>query len=213
MMSTRPNVEIVSATARLISSIRPTSATQSAALPPALTISSTAERPCFSVRVAIITRAPCDANTRAIPRPIPWPPPVTIATLSLSLPASMALSRLRRSDEPRLHEHRRKDPRGAGDEKRPTQQIDVHVDTLLDHARRKAWAHSEPEHLHRDRVDDHPAPPIEARHCAEQVRMGEVPGEVVDADGDQVQHRAELADEKVKGHGATDDTDGERQRA
>jgi hypothetical protein len=116
-------------------------------------------------------------------------------------------------DAPRLRQYRRQDQRGAGDEECTTQQIDVHVDALLDDARRETWAQSETEHLHGDRVDDDPAPPIEARHCAEQVRVGEVPGKVVDADGDQVQRRAELTDEKVEGHGATDDADGERHGA
>ena len=76
-----------------------------------------------------------------------------------------------------------------------------------------ARAHGEPEHLHRDRVNDDTPVPIEARHRPEQVWVGEVPGEIIDADRDQVRGRAEPADEKVERRGTADDPDGERHRA
>ena len=88
-----------------------------------------------------------------------------------------------------------------------TEQVDVHVDALLDDARREARADREPEHLHRDRVDDDTPATIEARHGAEQVRVGKVPGEVVDADRDQIRGRAEPADQEVERRGAADDAD------
>src|SRR5258707_15293913 len=42
--------------------------------------------PFLDVRVAINTSAPAAANRRAMPSPMPWPAPVTRATLFLSSP-------------------------------------------------------------------------------------------------------------------------------
>ena len=79
-------------------------------------ISSTAVRPCFSVRVAIMTCAPSAAKTRAMPRPMPWPPPVTIATLPSQPAGAHGSGRLQRTNAPRLRQDGRQDERGAGDE-------------------------------------------------------------------------------------------------
>src|SRR5882762_4377606 len=80
-MSSRPKCSTVCATTRFTSLWRPTSVWLSQATPPSFTMESATDRPFARLRVAMTTLAPALAKTRAIPSPMPWPAPVTIATL------------------------------------------------------------------------------------------------------------------------------------
>src|SRR5438132_7591456 len=82
--STLPQRRTVSSTARSTSSRRPTSATSASASPPAARISCAVRSARCSFSSATHTRAPSRANRSAIPRPMPWPAPVTSATLAAS---------------------------------------------------------------------------------------------------------------------------------
>src|SRR5699024_11103940 len=57
------------------------SAARHSAVPPAARISSATASSFFSRRPTSRTAAPDSASPREMPRPTPWPPPVTIATL------------------------------------------------------------------------------------------------------------------------------------
>ena len=85
--STLPQRRTVSATTRSTSSRRPTSATSASASPPAARISCAVRSARCSFSSATHTRAPARANRSAIPRPMPWPAPVT----SAALPASRSI--------------------------------------------------------------------------------------------------------------------------
>src|SRR5436309_11872944 len=82
--STLPQRRTVSSTTRSTSSRRPTSAPSARASPPAARISCAARSARCSFSSATHTRAPARANRSAIPRPMPWPAPVTSATLPAS---------------------------------------------------------------------------------------------------------------------------------
>src|SRR5262245_26470540 len=56
---------------------------QSAASPPTASTDATASLPGPSLRVATSTRAPSAASRSTVARPMPWPPPVTMATRPL----------------------------------------------------------------------------------------------------------------------------------
>src|SRR5438552_10915524 len=75
---------------RSTSALRPTSATMASASPPAVRISCTVRSARCSFSSATHTFAPSRARTSAIPRPIPWPAPVTSATLPSSRPIERA---------------------------------------------------------------------------------------------------------------------------
>src|SRR6185503_16462421 len=69
-----------------MSVLLPTSATTARASPPAVRISSAVRSPRCAFSSATTTFAPSRANTSAMPRPMPWPAPVTSATLPASRP-------------------------------------------------------------------------------------------------------------------------------
>src|ERR1041385_5745996 len=68
-----------------------TSPTIEMALPPDLLISETVSSNLSLRRPPTATDAPCLAKQRAIPRPIPVPPPEIKATQSLSIPGTLAM--------------------------------------------------------------------------------------------------------------------------
>ena len=86
-MSSRPNASTVSAINRLTSSTSETSARTNAASPPAARIAAATAVPVSSLMSETTTRAPSSAIFVAVALPIPWPAPVTIATLPSSLTA------------------------------------------------------------------------------------------------------------------------------
>src|SRR6185295_16204371 len=72
---------------RSTSALRPTSATTAVAAPPAVRISSAVRSPRCAFSSATQTLAPSRAKRSAMPRPMPWPAPVTSATLPASRPS------------------------------------------------------------------------------------------------------------------------------
>src|SRR5713101_499343 len=83
-MSTRPSVLTVHSTSARPCSGRETSPSRAAALPPALAISATTSSSGALRRPDTTTCAPSAASISAVERPIPVPPPVTIATFPVS---------------------------------------------------------------------------------------------------------------------------------
>ena len=81
-----PSSRTVSATQRSMSSGRVTSATTGSAVPPGFSISAATASSLASVRPASATAAPSAARASAMPRPMPCPPPVTMARLPSSVP-------------------------------------------------------------------------------------------------------------------------------
>src|SRR5262249_39957988 len=84
--SSAPKRATLSATIPSTSARRPTSTVSAIASPPAARISSAVRSARCAFSSATQTRAPSRANTSAMPRPMPWPAPVTIATLPASRP-------------------------------------------------------------------------------------------------------------------------------
>src|SRR5262249_41396141 len=89
-MSTRPSVLTVHSTSARPSAGRETSPSRATALPPAFVISATTSSSGPLRRPDTTTCAPSAASMSAVERPIPVPPPVTIATF----PSSFAIGLL-----------------------------------------------------------------------------------------------------------------------
>ena len=85
-LSIAPNASTVARTASSTWRRSPTSHASATASPAAARISSATAAPRSLSRSTTATRAPSVANMRAMPRPMPWPAPVTMATF----PASMS---------------------------------------------------------------------------------------------------------------------------
>src|SRR6266851_4421760 len=83
-MSTRPSVLTVHSTSARPCSGRETSPSRAAALPPAFAISATTSSSGALRRPDTTTYAPSAASISAVERPIPVPPPVTIAIFPVS---------------------------------------------------------------------------------------------------------------------------------
>ena len=79
-ISMRPKASIAPATTRAQSSARLTSACIGATLPPAATICAATASSNSRPRATMTTLAPSAANITAVALPIPWVPPVTMAT-------------------------------------------------------------------------------------------------------------------------------------
>src|SRR5262245_31258912 len=85
--STPPSSARAVSTRRRASASVPTSPATASALPPAFLIASTTSANGSGRRPKTTTRAPSDAKSSAVARPMPLPPPVTMATLPSSPPA------------------------------------------------------------------------------------------------------------------------------
>ena len=86
--STPPNASTVSATTRLHSSMRATSARIRSPAGPCRFSSASVACPASSLTSAMTTLAPSRANSIAVAFPIPCAPPVTITTLPSNVPIS-----------------------------------------------------------------------------------------------------------------------------
>jgi hypothetical protein len=84
-MSIPPKAATVSRAMRSASSGLATSPVTRAAVPPAFSIRRTVSSSSARRRPDTMTRAPSRANSSAVPRPMPVPPPVTSATRGPSL--------------------------------------------------------------------------------------------------------------------------------
>src|SRR5262245_43066872 len=84
--STPPSSARVVSTRRCASASIPTSPATASALPPTFVIASTTSASGSGRRPKTTTRAPSAANSSAVARPMPVPPPVTMATLPSSPP-------------------------------------------------------------------------------------------------------------------------------
>src|SRR5438105_897882 len=78
--STRPKVETVWVTMASTCALSLMSQTDANARAPRASISATVRSARWPFHSATVTDAPCLARCRAIPRPMPWPAPVTITT-------------------------------------------------------------------------------------------------------------------------------------